>query len=88
MILYLEFTAFDLDFDPVLCDLNCNCDHLTITDGDGTTLMGKSCGSTSSATHTSMYACTIRAAGQPGGGSTRSFAGYVAGRCLRSSFLR
>ena len=45
MILSLEFNAFDIDFDPVLCDLNCNCDHLTIMDGDGTTLMGKSCGS-------------------------------------------
>ena len=45
MILSIEFLAFDIDFDPVLCDLNCNCDHLTITDGDGTTLMGKSCGS-------------------------------------------
>ena len=47
MILSLEFNAFDIDFDPVLCDLNCNCDHLTITDGDGTILMGKSCGSSS-----------------------------------------
>ena len=50
MILSIEFLAFDIDFDPVLCDLNCNCDHLTITDGDGTTLMGKSCGSTSNST--------------------------------------
>ena len=50
MILSIEFVAFDIDFDPVLCDLNCNCDHLTITDGDGTTLMGKSCGSTSNST--------------------------------------
>ena len=47
MILSIEFVAFDIDFDPVLCDLNCNCDHLTITDGDGTILMGKSCGSSS-----------------------------------------
>ena len=47
MILSIEFVAFDIDFDPVLCDLNCNCDHLTITDGDGTTLMGKTCGSSS-----------------------------------------
>ena len=45
MVIYLEFTAFDLDFDPVLCDLNCNCDHLTITDGDGTSLMARGCGS-------------------------------------------
>ena len=50
MILYLEFTAFDLDFDPVLCDLNCNCDHLTITDGDGTTLMARGCGSSANST--------------------------------------
>ena len=45
-IISIEFTAFDIDFDAVLCDLNCNCDHVTITDGDGTILMGKSCGST------------------------------------------
>ena len=38
----LEFTAFEM----VYCT-NCICDHLTITDGDGTTLMEKSCGSTS-----------------------------------------
>ena len=50
MVIYLEFTAFDLDFDPVLCDLNCNCDHLTITDGDGTTLMARGCGSSSNST--------------------------------------
>ena len=47
MILSIEFVAFDIDFDPVLCDLNCNCDHLTITDGDGTILMSKTCGSSS-----------------------------------------
>ena len=50
MVIYLEFTAFDLDFDPVLCDLNCNCDHLTITDGDGTTLMARGCGSSANST--------------------------------------
>ena len=47
MILSIEFVAFDIDFNSVLCDLNCNCDHLRITDGDGTTLMGKTCGSSS-----------------------------------------
>ena len=39
-ILSLEFTAFDIQWHPI-----CIADHLTITDGDGTTLMGKSCGS-------------------------------------------
>ena len=38
----LQFTAFDIDF---CSGGNCNCDHLTIMDGDGTTLMEKSCGS-------------------------------------------
>ena len=40
MTLSLEFTAFDIEYHP-----NCHWDHLTITDGDGTTLMEKSCGS-------------------------------------------
>ena len=43
MVLSLQFTAFDMDFCP-----DCGCDHLTIMDGDGTTLMEKSCGSSSS----------------------------------------
>ena len=42
MILSLQFTAFDMES----C-LSCGCDHLTIMDGDGTTLMEKSCGATS-----------------------------------------
>ena len=42
LILSLEFTAFDIEYDRT-----CFYDHLTITDGDGTTLMEKSCGSTS-----------------------------------------
>ena len=42
LILDLHFTAFDIQ----RC-FNCVCDHLTITNGDGTTLMEKSCGSTS-----------------------------------------
>ena len=41
MILSLQFTAFDIE-----ADSTCGYDHLTITDGDGTTLMEKSCGST------------------------------------------
>ena len=44
-ILSLQFNAFDIykySWDPT-----CNYDHLTIMDGDGTTLMEKSCGSTS-----------------------------------------
>ena len=38
----LQFTAFDIESDST-----CAYDHLTIMDGDGTTLMEKSCGSTS-----------------------------------------
>ena len=37
----LQFTAFDIMSCPA-----CSCDHLTIMDGDGTTLMEESCGST------------------------------------------
>ena len=36
----LHFTAFNI----VTSSFNCPSDHLTITDGDGTTLMQKSCG--------------------------------------------
>ena len=43
MILSLQFTAFDIHSYYDTCDH----DHLTITDGDGMTLMEKSCGSTS-----------------------------------------
>merc|ERR1719490_569081 len=43
LILSLEFTAFDV----YTYYSNCYDDHLTITDGDGTTLMEKSCGPTS-----------------------------------------
>ena len=39
LILSLTFSAFDIHSSG-----SCN-DHLTITDGDGTTLMEKSCGS-------------------------------------------
>ena len=42
-ILSLQFTAFAIDGSHP----NCIFDHLTITDGDGTTLMEKSCGSSS-----------------------------------------
>ena len=42
LILSLQFTAFDIQ-----ADSTCDYDHLTITDGDGTTLMERSCGSTS-----------------------------------------
>ena len=38
-ILTIEFISFDVEYDS-----NCTYDHLTITDGDGTTLMEKSCG--------------------------------------------
>ena len=36
----LQFTAFDIYYHST-----CDYDHLTIMDGDGTTLMEKSCGS-------------------------------------------
>ena len=39
LIISLQFTAFDIEPDST-----CHFDHLTITDGDGTTLMEKSCG--------------------------------------------
>ena len=39
MILSLQFTAFYIESHPT-----CEYDHLTIMDGDGTTLMEKSCG--------------------------------------------
>ena len=41
LIISLQFTAFDIESDST-----CGYDHLTITDGDGTTLMEKRCGST------------------------------------------
>ena len=41
LILSLEFSAFNIHSSS---SGSCN-DHLTITDGDGTTLMEKSCGS-------------------------------------------
>ena len=43
LILSLQFAAFDIH----TWDSTCSYDHLTITDGDGTTLMEKSCGSSS-----------------------------------------
>ena len=42
LIVTLQFTAFDIESSST-----CGYDHLTITDGDGTALMEKSCGSTS-----------------------------------------
>ena len=46
LLLLLQFTAFDIQFqDDRSNDVLTNCnDHLTIMDGDGTTLMEKSCG--------------------------------------------
>ena len=41
LIISLQFTAFDIDTYS-----GCPEDHLTITDGDGTTLMERSCGTT------------------------------------------
>merc|ERR1719458_1028353 len=55
MIISLQFTAFDIEAENEYDDeydydysSNIGClDHLTITNGDGTTLMEKSCGSAS-----------------------------------------
>ena len=44
LIIYIQFTAFDIEYGDITCDY----DHLTITDGDGTPLMEKSCGVSSS----------------------------------------
>ena len=43
LIISIKFTVFNIELDPE-CGV-CGCDYLTIVDGDGTTLMGKSCGS-------------------------------------------
>ena len=40
LVLALQFTAFDVESHKT-----CDYDHLTIRDGDGTTLMEKRCGS-------------------------------------------
>ena len=50
LILSLAFSAFDIHSSS---SGSCN-DHLTITDGDGTTLMEKSCGSSLPAAITSI----------------------------------
>ena len=44
-VVLLKFTAFDVNYHP-----SCGFDHLTITDGDGSILMEKSCGSSNSGT--------------------------------------
>ena len=49
-VLRLEFTSFAVRF----CD-NCTCDHVEIKDGDGTTLMEKSCGDSSVSSGSSRY---------------------------------
>ena len=40
LVVEMQFTAFNVD-DCV----SCSCDHVTIKNGDGTTLMEKTCGS-------------------------------------------
>ena len=52
LILSLEFNAFNIQGDS--WDCRDRDDHLTITDGDGTTLMDKSCGSSLPAAITSI----------------------------------
>ena len=49
-VLRLEFTSFDVS----VCD-NCTCDHVEIKDGDGKTLMDKSCGDSSTSPSSSDY---------------------------------
>ena len=48
LIVAIEFTAFDVEFHST-----CDYDHVTIKNGDGTTLMGKTCGSSLPAAVTS-----------------------------------
>ena len=42
----LKFTAFDIEYQWNTNGITCAFDHLTITDGDGSSLMERSCGST------------------------------------------
>ena len=44
----MQFTAFDVEYDST-----CSDDHVTIKNGDGTTLMEKTCGSSLPAAVTS-----------------------------------
>ena len=44
LILSLEFTAFNIEPPLNRYNAHCSSDHLTIMDGDGTTLMERSCG--------------------------------------------
>ena len=46
LIVLLKFTAFDIEYQWNTNGITCAFDHLTITDGDGSVLMEKSCGST------------------------------------------
>ena len=48
LVLEMQFTAFNVDD----CD-SCSCDHVTIKNGDGVTLMEKTCGSSLPAAVTS-----------------------------------
>ena len=48
LVVAMQFTAFDVEFHST-----CSYDHVTIKNGDGTTLMEKTCGSSLPATHTS-----------------------------------
>ena len=49
-ILLLEFTHFDVYYYP-----NCSRDYVKITDGDGTTLMDRSCGYSTSSSSSSNF---------------------------------
>ena len=44
LVLSLHFFVFDIEYNPLRCP-DCSCNFMTIIDGDGTVLMGKSCGS-------------------------------------------
>ena len=46
LIVLLKFTAFDIEYQWNTNGITCAFDHLTITDGDGSSLMERSCGST------------------------------------------
>ena len=44
LVVSIYFTAFDIEYNSLRCP-DCSCNFMTIIDGDGTVLMGKSCGS-------------------------------------------
>ena len=66
LVIAIKFTAFDVENNS-----KCNYDDLTITEGDGTPLMAKACGSTLPSDLTSTTA-TVRVNFKTDGGGTKS----------------